>query len=33
MVNMTPYNGKGCHNILIQNNSFKNPKGEAIYVK
>lgn len=65
MVNMTPYNGKGCHNILIQNNSFnkvargvgshnemtsdvesnpytqvtvrnntfKNLKGEAIYIK
>ena len=65
MVNMKPYNGKGCHNILIENNSFnkvargvgshnemtsnveknpytqitvrnnsfKNLKGEAIYIK
>lgn len=22
MVNMTPYNGKGCHNVLVENNSF-----------
>lgn len=65
MVNMLPYNGKGCHNVLIENNefdkvsrgvgshneklsiveanpytnvvirnnTFKNLKGEAIYIK
>lgn len=24
MVNCTPYNGKGCHNVLITNNTFSN---------
>ncbi len=65
MVNMLPYNGKGCHNVLIENNefdkvsrgvgshneklsiveanpytnvtirknTFKNLKGEAVYIK
>lgn len=24
MVGMTPYNGKGCHNVIIENNKFSN---------